>query len=248
MSYLTTAVVLVGRVICTACILFATNPSFAADETVERCGLGPSPDSPDFFSYNEERERIRTRLGYEPVCDQYVRTLPPPYSLEPLEGVVGKLPFRPIPLNGTPFAAYHLLGARPDVIMDNRGARALRRYFAGPSGEFLELFEWDQSLGGSSYVLDPKRQSERVKGLPALLTIVQSKSGKALSLLSWEENMRHIELSINRNVRLDGYAQFMRLAESMPAPTPARPDAPIPKVVLPPPFGPGAEFPTELPE
>ena len=213
----------IGRAICMVCLTILIGRSVAADEIAERCGLGPSPDSANFNSYNEERERIRAQLGYEPVCDQYIATLPPLSQLEPFETVRSELAFQLISLESTPFATFRPLGARADIIGDKRGAKALRRYFAASNGEFLELFEVDTSLAGGVDVLYPERQTERVKGQLAMLTIEQSKSGKVLSVLSWEENRRHIELSINRNVRRLGYAQFMRLAESLPSPSPAHP-------------------------
>jgi hypothetical protein len=237
----------IGRVLCTVCLTIVIGRSVAADEIVERCGLGPPPDSANFNSYNEERERIRALVGYEPVCEQYIATLPPPSPLEPFEAVRSKLAFQPIPLEGTPFATFRPLGASADIIGDKRGAKALRRYFAASDGEFLELFEVDTALAGGVYVLYPERHTERVRGQLAMLTVEQSKSGKVLSVLSWEENRRHIELSINRNVRRLGYAQFMHLAESLPAPSPAQPNAPIPKPDLPPPFGPGVPIPPESP-
>ena len=230
-----------------ACLTIVIVRSVAADEIAERCGLGPPPNSANFNDYNKEREHIRAQLGYEPVCDQYIATLPPPSPLEALETVRSKLAFQPIPLEGTSFATFRLLGARADFIGDQRGAMALRRYFAASDGEFLELFEVDTSLAGGVYVLYPERQTERVKGQLAMLAIEQSRSGKMLSVLSWEENRRHIELSINRNVRRLGYAQFMRLAESLPVPSPAQPNAPMPKLDLPPPFGLGIPIPPESP-
>src|SRR5262249_35087335 len=93
--------------------------------------------------------------------------------------------------------------ARARTFFSTNAARA--RYAAtspGNDGEIIELDEFDTSLGGGSYTT--RLQTERIKGLPAVLTIVQAKSGKALSILSWEENRRHIELSIDRNIRQFG--------------------------------------------
>ena len=234
---------------CAALLAFAAIVPVSAANFDERCGLGPSPDSPDFKAYHEERESIRAQLGYEFVCDQYILTIgASSYRLESLEKVQSKLAFQPVQLGGTLFASYTELGARPYIVGNSHGAGALHRYFAGNSGEVLELFEFDTSLGGGVQVLDQKRQTEQVKGQRAMLTILESKSGKAFSILTWVENRRHIELSINRNVRKTGYAEFMQLAESMPAPIPALPNAPKPKGGWPPPFGPGADFPDHPPE
>ena len=161
----------------------------------------------------------------------------------PLDQVQPLLAFQPIPIEGTALQGYRQLGAHPEIVGDKRGASALLRYFRGPNGEVIELFEVDTSLGGAVF-LDPSRQTERVKGQPAMLRIWQSNSGKALSALLWEENRRHIRLSVNRNVNKQGsYEQFLRLAESLPSATPAHPDAPLPRRSdLPPPFGTGPDF------
>ena len=222
----------------------------AGTEIVERCGIGPSPDSPNFAPYLEDRKRVRAELGYEPVCDELIASLnPSSLPREPLERVRRKLAFQPIPLDSSLFAGYRLLGAAPDIGGDARGASALRRYFAGQSGEVIELFEFDTSLGGGVFVLDSSQLTERIKGNLATLIILQSRAGKAISILSWDENRRHIEMTINRNIRKDGYAEFIRLAESIPEPTPAQPDAPMPTAAdLPPPFGPGPDFPPHPPK
>src|SRR5437763_17087792 len=132
------AAALSSQVLLALSTAIAATLSVAADEIVERCGLGPPPDSPDFNRYHEERDRLRVQLGYEPVCDQYIATLPPQYPLQPLERVQPRLAFQPIPLDGTPFAAYRLIGARPDITGGKRGAAALHHYFAGSNGEFYE--------------------------------------------------------------------------------------------------------------
>ena len=86
----------IGRVLCMACLTIVIGRSVAADEIAERCGLGPPPNSASFNDYNKEREHIRAQLGYEPGCDQYIATLPPPFPLETLETVRSKLAFQPI--------------------------------------------------------------------------------------------------------------------------------------------------------
>lgn len=233
-----------------ALLAFAVTARFAGGaEVVERCGPGPSPASPDFAAHLDERMRLRAELGYEPVCEQLLATMsPPPLPGDPLEAVAHRLAFQPIPLGESDFTRYRLLRAAPDFAGGPRGASALRRYFTGPSGETIELFEFDTSLGGRVFALDPSPPSERVKGFDARLTIFQTKTGKAVSVLSWEENRRYIELRVNRNIRKEGYAELVRIAESMPAPVPAQPDAPMTTIDdAPPPFGRGARFPETPP-
>lgn len=162
-----------------------------------------------------------------------------------LEAVQRGLGFQPMALEDSMFTRYRLVGATPDFAGGSRGASALRRRFAGQHDEAIELFEFDTSLGGGVFAYEASPPTESVNGQVARLTVYKSKTGKAVSVLTWENNRRHIELRVNRNVMSEGRAELIRLAESLPAPVPAQPDAPLPPVDdLPPPFGRGTQFPT----
>lgn len=239
-----TARVALGKLIALLALAAIARAASGA-EIVERCGRGPSPASPDFAAYVEENKRVREELGYEPVCDELLAAMSPSrFAHEPLPAARHKLGFQPIPLDGSLFARYRPLGATPDFAGGPLGASALRRYFAGERDEAIELFEFDTSLGGGVFTLDTSPQAETIKGHAARIAIFQSKTGRAVSVLSWEENRRYIEIRVNRNIRQHGYADLIRLAQSLPAPVPAQPNAPVStRDELPPPFGRGVQFP-----
>jgi len=210
----------------------------AGSEPIEYCGLGPPPGAADFQSFNDTRQLQRERLGYDLVCEDLVRSME--HEVEAARAYADILPglgFNPLDLSGSPFAAYRLLGAASERFSDGRAA-ALHRYFQAPGSELIDLFEWDLSLGGAVYV-DPSRQTEQIGERRGQLTILQSKTGGALSTLSWAQNNRRIELRVNRNAaRGPDRGALIRLAESLPPAVPARAEGtPPPRPTnWPPPF------------
>ena len=231
-------------------LLITVPMCFAAvvSELVEDCGRGLPPGLPPgaagFQAYNDARKSQRERLGYDLVCEDLVRSMED--EVERARAYADILPglgFKPLDLSGTPFAAYRLLGAASEIFSDGRFA-SLHRYFQAPGGELVDLFEWDLSLGGAVYV-DPARQTERIGERRGQLTVLQSKTGRALSNLSWAQNNRRIELRVNRNVATGpGRAALIRLAESLPPAIPARAEGTSP----PRPANWPAPFPWPLPE
>jgi len=90
-------------------------------------------------------------------------------------------------------------------------------------GRLLTLFEHEMSADGSSMQRAPADEPERIKGLPARLVVLQGESGKAVSVLSWLEGRRYLELWLNANVVLTHTRpQLMALAASLPKPVPAK--------------------------
>jgi hypothetical protein len=227
-------------------LLITVPMCFAAvvSELVEDCGRGPPPGAAGFQAFNDARKAQRERLGYDLVCEDLVRSME--HEVERARAYADILPglgFKPLDLSGTPFAAYRLLGAASEIFSDGRFA-SLHRYFQAPGGELVDLFEWDLSLGGAVYV-DPARQTERIGERRGQLTVLQSKTGRALSNLSWAQNNRRIELRVNRNVATGpGRAALIRLAESLPPAIPARAEGTSP----PRPANWPAPFPWPLPE
>ncbi len=62
-------------------------------------------------------------------------------------------------------------------------------------------------------------QTERVNASPAQLTVLQTPSGKAISILLWTEGDRHYELSVDANVRITPFRPSLTdLAASLPKP------------------------------
>jgi hypothetical protein len=90
-------------------------------------------------------------------------------------------------------------------------------------GRLLTLFEHDMSADGSSMQRDPADEPERINGLPARLIVLQGESGKAVSVLSWLEGRRYLELWLDANVVLTHTRpQLMALAASLPKSVPAK--------------------------
>jgi hypothetical protein len=197
----------------------------AADrEPIEYCGLGPTPGAADFQSINDARQLQRERLGYDLVCEDMVRSMEDEVeAARAYAHILPALGFTPIDLSGTPFATYRLLGATSGLFSDGKAA-SIHRYFQAPGSELVDLFEWDLSLGGAVYV-DPVRQTAQIGERHGQLTVLQSRTGRALSTLSWSQNNRRIELRVNRNAATSRSRDaLIRLAESLPPAVPARAD------------------------
>jgi hypothetical protein len=99
-----------------------------------------------------------------------------------------------------------------------------------PDGHKLTLFEHDMSADGNRTWRDPKDETERIKGLPARLVILQADTGKAVSVLSWREGRRYYELWMDANVaRTPLRERLFTLAASLPASVAACPNEPAPE-------------------
>jgi hypothetical protein len=185
------------------------------------CGLGPPPDSPEFADYRRLQKEQESALGYRLVCDRDVNA-----GFGPLEarrrsqqGAVS-LAFQPVSLGGTPFAAFEAIGQVADVSSPS-GYTLLNRTFRTPSAKLINLREWDMSVsGGAVYPLDPAERREDVNGAPAQLTILQSPSGIAVSILTWIEGRREYQLMMDANVKAAGTPNLLELARSLPKSVP----------------------------
>jgi hypothetical protein len=203
-----------------ACLLAFTIPAAAA--AAPACGLGPPPGSPGFAAAQVREAAEVARTGYQRVCDaNLTRYDGAAYGLRPLPSASRGLAFRPLDLAGTPFAAYTLVGAAPESV--GSVASRLYRVFRMNDGHVLTLFEHDMSADGSSMQRDPADEPERIKGLPARLIVLQGESGKAVSVLSWLEGRRYLELWLDANVVLThARPQLLALAASLPKSVPAK--------------------------
>lgn len=186
------------------------------------CGLGAPPGSPGFAEAQAREAAEVARDGYRRVCDaDLARYDGSAYGLRPMAAASRGLAFRPLDLAGTPFARFTLVGAAPESVgsLPSR----LYRVFRTNDGRLLTLFEHDMSADGSSMQRDPADEPERINGLPARLIVLQGESGKAVSVLSWLEGRRYLELWIDANVALTHTRpQLMALAASLPKSVPAK--------------------------
>jgi hypothetical protein len=186
------------------------------------CGLGPPPGSPGFAEAQAREAAQLAREGFQRVCDADLRRFDgATYGLRPLAAAIHGLAFRPLDVRGTPLAGYTLVGAAPESV--GSVASRLYRVFRMPDGRLLTLFEHDMSADGSSMQRDPADEPERINGLPARLIVLQGESGKAVSVLSWLEGRRYLELWLDANVVLTHTRpQLMALAASLPKSVPAK--------------------------
>jgi hypothetical protein len=202
-----------------ACLLAFTISAAAA--AAPACGLGPPPGSPGFAAAQAREAAEVARTGYQRVCDANLARYDVSAQLRPPAAAMRGLAFRPIDLAGTPLAGFKLLGAVPESV--GSVPSRLYRVFRMDDGHVLTLFEHDMSADGSSMQRDPADEPERIKGLPARLIVLQGESGKAVSVLSWLEGRRYLELWLDANVALThARPQLMALAVSLPKSVPAK--------------------------
>jgi hypothetical protein len=116
--------------------------------------------------------------------------------------------------------ALEVIGQVADVSSPS-GYTLLNRTFRTPSTKLINLREWDMSVsGGAVYPLDPAERQEDVNGAPAQLTILQSPSGIAVSILTWIEGRREYQLMMDANVKAPGSPNLLGLARSLPKSVP----------------------------
>lgn len=193
-----------------------------------KCGLGPPPNSPEFENYNAKQQLEMKTRGYVLVCDGDLQRFDLRSKVSLLEKVIPKLAFKPVDLTATPFSKLALLGGLTDRPVSGKGASALYRAFKTESDQTVYLMEWDMSVGGGDVFWKPEDEPERINGVPARLDVLQTTSGKTISLFTWVEGRRFYELWIDANVRQgSGPHPFFKLAASIPKSEPARIDEPI---------------------
>lgn len=216
----------VALVVCVVLYTVLTQSSFGGNDA--SCGLGLPPDAPGFAEAQAREEAEVQRSGFRRVCAANLNRFA--ISFEPLDMATSGLAFEPVDVTRTPFAGFESLGGKAEAV--NRTKSRLYRGFRMPGGHTLTLFEHDLSADGARLWRDPKDEPERVNGQPARLSVLETNTGKAVSLLSWVEGRRGYELWIDANVaRLPIREQLFNLAASLPASIPACPNEPPPKPV-----------------
>ncbi len=188
---------------------------------VEFCGYESPPATAGFVLEYNRVEKQKASLGYVRACEAVLQR----YDLEKIatswDEMLPTLGFAPTDLSRTPFAKFELLGGVLDATIPRFGdlekTDHATRVFKMPNGKIVSLEEHDLSImgGGWSTVYGPP--DVMVKGWPAYWSILQAKSGKTYSILSWMGKTRLFNLTINANLKLTGgQADFLRLAESVP--------------------------------
>lgn len=208
-------------IICVVLCAMPGRDSFAGYET--SCGLGLPPDAPGYAAARAREEAEAQRTGSLGVCESDLERFS--ISFDSIDVATRTLDFQPVNLTHTPFAQFESLGGKAEVVSKKKSR--LYRGFRMPSGHTLTLFEHDMSADGSSIWRDPKDEPEKVNGLPARLSVLQTKSGKAVSHLSWTEGRRSYELWVDANVTHQPLREkLFKLAASVPISIPACPNDP----------------------
>ncbi len=191
------------------------------------CGLGPPPGSAAYAQFEARQAAEVERSGFLTVCESNLARYDIASELRPLARVLLGLDFAPVALAGTPFTSFTNTGA----LAESAGSVKSRLYrsFRRPDGRTVTLFEHDMSANGISSFRNAKDEPERVNGLPARLVVMQARTGKAISVISWTEGRRYYELWLDANVTLDRTrSQLLALAASLPKSVPARLHEPEP--------------------
>ena len=233
--------------LCAASAFACHTPALAVQPAADAsCVLGPPPGSAGFAEHNARQAAEIERNGFLQVCDALIERYDVASQLKP---AMPRLAFQPVALAGTPFAHYQDVGKLAEPV----GGILSRLYrgFRTPEGYMLTLFEHDMSADGSQMTRAPQDEPERIRGMPARLMSFETRSGKAVSVLSWLEGRRYYELWIDANAaRKRLQPHFIALAATLPKSVPAKnsekPPGPIiigpdgmPQVPMPPAILPG---------
>lgn len=215
--------------LCSAAILACHTPALAAQPAADAsCVLGPPPGSPAFAEHRARQATEIERNGFLLVCDAVIER----YDVASrLKAAMPRLAFQPVALAGTPFAHYQDVGKLEEQV----GGIASRLYrgFRTPEGHMLTLFEHDMSADGSQATRVPQDEPERIRGLPARLTSFETRSGKAVSVLSWVEGRRYYELWIDANAaRKRLQPHLIALAATLPKSVPAQAREKLPEPII----------------
>ncbi|MES2297523.1 MAG: hypothetical protein V4582_10795 [Pseudomonadota bacterium] len=212
----------IAAMLASAAVLASVLPfaSARAEEPVF-CGLGPPPGTPAYAQYEDQQAKQRAALGYVQVCAEDLQRYDYLAPAQQPNRPALPLAFKPVALEGTPFAKFQLVRSSVDFEGEG-GAAGLHRTFRTPQGTVIDLLERDLSVGGAGVYVAAELQTEKVNGIPAQLTVVQAPTKQAVSILLWIEGRRFYELSTNENVKLKARTPTLQqLAASLPKSVPA---------------------------
>lgn len=185
----------------------------------ELCGLGVPPGSPGYAQFQAQKAAEIKRDGFLRVCDANLERYDIDSRLKPLDKVAPGLAFHPVDLAATPFAKFHMLGAVPEPV--GKVVSRLYRSFRTPDGRTVTLFEHDMSADGAQ--LCGNSRDERFRGMAPKMSVLQTASGQAMSIVMWTEGRRYYEIWMDANAVLEHRGpQLLSLAASIPKPVPAR--------------------------
>lgn len=212
---------LTAATVCAGAALWALAwPAAVASTDDAFCGMGSAPDTADFKTSEQRQAAQLARDGFVRVCEANLRRYAPPSALKALPQAASGLAFCPLALGGTEFAQFSSLGGQVESISAIKSA--FYRVFRTADGHTVTLFEHDMSADSSQSFRAAADEPERINGLPARLVVWEAASGKAVSVLSWLEGRRWIELWIDANMaRGQARARFFAMAAALPKSVPA---------------------------
>jgi len=169
--------------------------------------------------FKEESEKGYKQVPEEEIEDGMFSKIQP---LLPMDQVRGILAFEPVSLKGTPFEQFHPEGGwvLPEVEGEAGGSTSsVMRAFTMPSGHRVEILEQDLfTLGGEGGKgpIIKELFNENLNGVPAMLSVVQSQNGSAISTLFWETPTTTYSINMEGNVRKNGqYPSLLEMGRSI---------------------------------
>ena len=186
----------------------------------QACRLSLAQNSIDASGRPRTRASVMQDPGFISVCEKNLE--PFELSSHPISRWLSKTPdFAPISILATPFAEYAAAGTWSEST--NGIPSRLYRGFRTLDGLQVILMEHELSADGSRVTFPREADDEKVHGAVAKLTVMQAASGKAVSLLSWEEGSRLYTISVNININQTERKQWLlALATSLLPLIPAR--------------------------
>lgn len=136
--------------------------------------------------------------------------------LKTMAEVTPKLKVTPANLGSSALGQAVLLGATASGGLTEAGWTGLSRIFVVPKIGLVGLNEVDfiASQGGAAFIKEAINQD--VNGLPAILSVKQSRSNKGLTELTWATDQKIYTLSVNRALKSQqSIDEFLALARSI---------------------------------
>ncbi|MGH8557760.1 MAG: hypothetical protein ACRESZ_09920, partial [Methylococcales bacterium] len=121
--------------------------------------------------------------------------------LKPIDEITNKLAILPSSLGVSQLSKARLLGAQEAGGLREGGWTGLFRLFSVPKLGLVGLEENDYIASRGGFAMIKEAINQEVNGRPAILSVQQSQSGKALSELTWATDRKIYTLTFNRAIK-----------------------------------------------
>jgi len=166
---------------------------------------------------NKKNEEDLDKKGYIEATEEsvselkYIRV-----RARPMEAVRKILTFEPVSLKNTSFERFQFAGGDPSGVLSDGKWMTLDRIFDMPNGSLVGLTEDDPRSSGS-VIMAKESINDTVNNHPAILVVLQSPSGTALTEMHWVTQTTKYVLTMEGNVKKNGqYPFFLEMARSIP--------------------------------